>query len=64
MNHTILVLTGGYRFTVQSLSCIEMVAIRFSLVEMKCKVSNGIHSDPGFDVSSVILKPGTLNSRS
>ena len=48
----------------QSLSCIEMVAIRFSLVEMKCKVSNGIHSDPGFDVSSVILKPGTLNSRS
>ena len=54
MNHTILVLTGGYRFTVQSLCCIEMVAIRFSLVEMMSEMSNAIHSDPGFDVSSVI----------
>ena len=54
MNHTILVLTGGYRFTVQSLSCIEIVTIRFSLVEMMSKVSNATHSDPDFDVSSVI----------
>ena len=46
MNHTILVLTGGYRFTVQSLSCIEMTAIRFSLIEMMSEMSNAIHSDP------------------
>ena len=46
MNHTIPVLTSGYRFTVQSLCCIEMVAIRFSLIEMKSEVNNAIHSDP------------------
>ena len=54
MNHTILVLTGGYRFTVQSLSCIETVAIPFFLIEMMSEVNNATHSDPGFDVSSVI----------
>lgn len=43
---TIHVLKGGYRFTVQSLSCIEMIAIPFSLIEMKSEVNNAIHSDP------------------
>ena len=30
----------------QSLCCIEIVVIRFSLIEMKNEVSNAIHSDP------------------
>ena len=30
----------------QSLCCIEMVAIRFSLIEMKSEVNNATHSDP------------------